>query len=49
MIAQETHMTGRHLPVREMIWPETMDIKAPERENGNILYVYVFLEYTSCP
>lgn len=34
-------MTGRHLPVREMIWPETMDIKAPEREKGNILYTFV--------
>ncbi len=41
MIAHATHMTGRHLPVREMTWPETMDIKAPEREKGNILYVYV--------
>lgn len=43
MTAQATHITGRHLPVREMIWPETMDIKAPEREKGSILRAFVSL------
>ena len=37
MMTHETHMIGLHRPVREMIWPETMAIAAPTRENGSIL------------
>ena len=37
MITQETHIMGRHLPQREMICPETTDIRAPDKENGSIL------------